>query len=247
MGNYTNMNYGSGIVNEFQINNTWDGQPAASCYNAATNPYGRDCSREWFHYFDHLHISETHGAPAPFYIVTSTFSNPRTGTPFTATLQATGGTTPYQQFLESGSLPPGLSLSQSGTISGSPTCAGRSNFAIRVVDASSPALTSTKSYSMVVSGTPACASSIETGIEARPNIAQFKATATRGNVKFHLPQAQGGARHLSVFDFSGKRIYGFTTVDPRTAVMKADLKTGVYLAQLKSGTYVNVCRFQVMN
>ena len=54
---FTNVNISPNGFTDFQITPTWDGQATASCYNPSTNPFGRDCSREWHHYFDHIHIS----------------------------------------------------------------------------------------------------------------------------------------------------------------------------------------------
>jgi putative Ig domain-containing protein len=53
---------------------------------------------------------------------------------FSSTLGASGGTGGYSWLIESGSLPTGLSLSQSGTISGTPTIASSSTFVVRVLD-----------------------------------------------------------------------------------------------------------------
>jgi len=54
---------------------------------------------------------------------------------FNATLTAAGGTTPYSWSLGSGSLPNGLALSSSGSISGTPTSAGSFPFTVQVTDA----------------------------------------------------------------------------------------------------------------
>lgn len=48
----------------------------------------------------------------------------------------TGGTQPYTYTVASGSLPPGLSLSTSGVLSGTPTAAGSYSFAVRSTDSS---------------------------------------------------------------------------------------------------------------
>lgn len=48
------------------------------------------------------------------------------------TLVATGGKTPYQWSITAGSLPPGLSLSRAGVISGTPKSATTANFTVRV-------------------------------------------------------------------------------------------------------------------
>ena len=55
--------------------------------------------------------------------------------PYTTTLAAAGGVVPYTWTVVSGNLPPGLSLSSAGVISGNPTTVGTSNFSVRVADA----------------------------------------------------------------------------------------------------------------
>ncbi len=55
-------------------------------------------------------------------VTTTTLPSARIGQAYTATLAATGGTTPYTWSVTSGTLPPGLSLTpSSGVISGTPT------------------------------------------------------------------------------------------------------------------------------
>lgn len=54
--NYTNLNYGDGIVNQWQINHTWDGSLDKQC-GPPTNPsntLGRDCTKDQMHFFDHV-------------------------------------------------------------------------------------------------------------------------------------------------------------------------------------------------
>jgi len=71
--------------------------------------------------------------------VTTTFPAPPSGvvgTPYSFTLTAAGGTTPYTWSISSGSLPAGLTLNTStGVVSGTPTLAGTSNFTAKVTDA----------------------------------------------------------------------------------------------------------------
>ena len=68
-----------------------------------------------------------------------TFGTPPTGqvgVPYTDTLTATGGTTPYTWSVSAGTLPAGITLNAStGVLSGTPTTAGTSNFTIKVTDA----------------------------------------------------------------------------------------------------------------
>lgn len=63
------------------------------------------------------------------------------GTVYSHSLAATGGDGTFTWTLASGSLPPGLSLSSSGSLSGTPTAAGSSDFSVRVSSADQEALT----------------------------------------------------------------------------------------------------------
>ncbi len=66
-------------------------------------------------------------------------------------LSATGGIEPYSFDVSGGSLPPGLSLSPDGVISGMPKGSGPYSFTIRATDSTAgTALTGTKSYSLTV-------------------------------------------------------------------------------------------------
>ncbi len=56
------------------------------------------------------------------------------GVPYTFSLAATGGTPAYSWSLAAGTLPPGLTLSTDGTISGTPSAGGSFNFTVRVSD-----------------------------------------------------------------------------------------------------------------
>jgi phosphatidylinositol-3-phosphatase len=72
---------------------------------------------------------------SPLKITTTSLPNGQVQVAYSATLQATGGTTPYTWSVASGSLPAGLSLgSRSGAISGTPTTAGQASFTVQVAD-----------------------------------------------------------------------------------------------------------------
>jgi len=57
------------------------------------------------------------------------------GAPYMQVLSASGGTAPYTFSLSSGSLPPGLALSATGQISGTPTSLGSFTFTVQASDA----------------------------------------------------------------------------------------------------------------
>jgi hypothetical protein len=89
-----------------------------------------------------------------FNILTSSLVSGTTGSTYSQTLQASGGTTPYIWSIVSGALPSGLSLNGStGAISGTPTTAGTSNFTVQVRDSSSPSKTTSIDFSMTVNST----------------------------------------------------------------------------------------------
>lgn len=66
------------------------------------------------------------------------------------TLLATSGTPGYTWLVLSGSLPPGITLSQSGILSGIPTAIGSYNFTVRIAD--STGLVDTQSYLLIITG-----------------------------------------------------------------------------------------------
>lgn len=65
----------------------------------------------------------------------------------TTTLQISGGTAPYIWTVQSGTLPPGITLSAGGVLSGTPTAVGGSTVTVGVSDASGTALTATEQVS----------------------------------------------------------------------------------------------------
>ena len=75
------------------------------------------------------------------------------GTPYTTTLQAVGGKAPLTWTFVSGTLPPGLTLSPGGGLSGTPSASGSFVFTIQVTDSASPtAQSATQSLSLAVAG-----------------------------------------------------------------------------------------------
>ncbi len=86
-------------------------------------------------------------------VSTSTLPGGTQGTSYTTTnLAATGGVTPYSWSVSSGSLPSGLTLSNSGQLSGLPTVSGTFNFTVKVTDASSG--TATANLSITLAAAP---------------------------------------------------------------------------------------------
>jgi hypothetical protein len=63
-------------------------------------------------------------------------------------LNASGGSPPYSFAVTDGALPPGLTLSDSGEISGTPTISGGYSFTIAVTDAGGR--TVSRAYSVII-------------------------------------------------------------------------------------------------
>ncbi|HSE40105.1 MAG TPA: choice-of-anchor B family protein [Acidobacteriota bacterium] len=104
------------------------------------------------------------------------------GTPYNQTIVATGGTAPYTYAVSSGSLPAGLSLTNAGVLSGTPTGTGTSNFTVLATD--SDGCTGTRLYSLTInSGTCTFCDDFEDGV-LNPNWTYMKQTwnETGGNL-----------------------------------------------------------------
>jgi Putative Ig domain len=88
--------------------------------------------------------------PSALAITTSSLPGGQAGTPYNATLVASGGTAPYSWSISSGTLPAGIALSSSGGLSGTPATQGTSTVTFQVTDSSSIQQTATKSLSVQV-------------------------------------------------------------------------------------------------
>ena len=96
-------------------------------------------------------------APAqsgPLSIVTTSLPSGQVGTAYSATLAASGGTTPYTWSLTSGTLPAGLTLNAAtGGISGTPTAtANATALTFTVIDSSSPAQSKSVNLTLTIAG-----------------------------------------------------------------------------------------------
>lgn len=111
------------------------------------------------------------------------------GTPFNQLLSSTGGTAPYAYSVASGALPAGLTLSTSGTLSGTPT--QRGTYTVNVRSQDSLGAFVDKGYAGTVQN-PALAlvPASATAIQGAPFSLQL---STSGGVAPHLYQLESGA------------------------------------------------------
>ena len=130
-------------------------------------------------------------------------------------LGASGGTQPYTWTLTSGSMPPGLSLSSSGLISGVATGTGSFNFTVRVTDSGASPQSITQPLGIYFAPSDSCPCTIWPS-DATPLTADSGATAPgEFGVRFHA-DADG--------DVVGIRFY------------KGPLNTGTHVGNLWSNS-----------
>jgi hypothetical protein len=72
------------------------------------------------------------------------------GSPYSNTIDEDGGTGTLTWSITAGALPPGLSLSQLGVVSGTPTAPGNYNFTVQVTDSASPPNVATLAFMLSV-------------------------------------------------------------------------------------------------
>lgn len=87
---------------------------------------------------------------SPLSITTASLPSATFGTAYSTTLAATGGQSPYKWNLASGTLPPGMTLSTSGVLAGTPSQSGTFSFTTSATDSETTPVTTNKALSLVV-------------------------------------------------------------------------------------------------
>ena len=85
---------------------------------------------------------------APLTITLTQLPRGSVGTPYSQNIGASGGQTPYTWSIQSGNLPDGLTLNQSGIISGTPERAVTTSFLLKLTDAVNASVSSTLSLTI---------------------------------------------------------------------------------------------------
>lgn len=112
------------------------------------------------------------------------------GVQYVQTLTASGGSSPYQWSLIGGALPPGVSLTAQGLLSGTPTAAGTYSFQIQVSD--SAGLTASRAFSLVVSAGLVISTNTQLP-SAVPNVAYSQTLTAAGGTGPYQWAVTGGA------------------------------------------------------
>lgn len=190
---------------------------------------------------------------APLSIGTASLPNGTTGTAYSATLTASGGTAPYTWSIAGGALPPGLALSGGGAISGTPTAAGSYGFTVKATDSRSASASQTLNITVAApaantslfgAAVPGVAdggpdSAVELGVRFKSDSAGriaglrfYKAATNTGTHTAHL--WSGGGTLLASATFRGETASGWQTVNFATPVAIA--ANTVYVASYHTNT-----------
>jgi len=145
-------------------------------------------------------------AGTPLSISTSSLPAGKPNQKYSATLNATGGTSPYSWIITSGALPSGLSLTSAGVISGKTAVSGTTSLTFQVTDSSSTpqSQTATLSLAIVPPVLAITTSSLPSG--------------TKGSSYSNLVQASGGTTPYAWSISSGSLPTGLS-IDPSSGLI----------------------------
>jgi len=91
------------------------------------------------------------GDQAVLTVSTATLDPGTSGIAYSATLESVGGEGTKTWTVTTGALPAGITLSNAGVLSGTPTATGTFNFTVKVTDSDTPPAEATKALTLVVS------------------------------------------------------------------------------------------------
>jgi hypothetical protein len=154
--------------------------------------------------------------PTTLVITTTSLPTGVVSQPYSSTLAATGGTAPFSWSLaNSTTLPPGLSLSSGGQITGTPTVAGTNIFTVQVKDAGTPQQSATQQLTIMVTSPPASytiwtPATVPVTVDAGPDSAvelgvKFEANVngTIAGVRFYKSSNNTGTHVANLWNSSG--------------------------------------------
>lgn len=137
-------------------------------------------------------------------VSTSPLPNGQIQSPYSQQLSATGGTGPYTWAISSGSLPPGVTLTPTGLLQGTPTQQGTFSFEIRVTDSKGQSATRATSLTILGEAPIVATSALPAGEALIPYSFQLQASGGRPPLTWSI--ASGSLPSGFVFTSSGTLI-----------------------------------------
>ena len=168
------------------------------------------------------------GGPTPLTIVTTSLPVAGLNTPYSTALQATGGAGIYEWSVLPGSgLPPGLSLTSTGALSGTPAAQGTYVFSVGVADAGAPPSQDSASYQLSVSPFTASLSGLHWGDAWTTESYGLAAVGGGSSVTYTIVQNSSGASIANANPPAGTAAYVAGPVSGGTDVVRATNGSGV--------------------
>ena len=151
-------------------------------------------------------------------ITSTSLPNGTVGTPYTPTLQATGGTPGYTWSQTSGgAMPNGVTLSSAGQFSGTPTAAGTFGpYVFQVTDSASPTAATANSASMSITIAAASLSVTTSGLPSGTIGAAYSMTlaAAGGTAPYTWAETSGGALPPGISNVTSAGVIAGTPTTP---------------------------------
>jgi hypothetical protein len=113
-------------------------------------------------------------AASPVEITTSSLPSGQAAVPYSTTLAAIDGTSPYKWSITSGALPAGLALASSGLISGTPTASGTFSFTVHVADSASSPTSASRNLSITTAAASAYSVMLKWTASPSPGVTGYK-------------------------------------------------------------------------
>ena len=146
-------------------------------------------------------------------IVTTTLPNGTVGVAYSDTIEARGGVTPYHFTLQGGQLPAGLTLTNSGILSGTPTAVQVDTFTIRCTDTSSPAKTDDQTFFVTISPSQVLEILTLSLPDGRQDSAYEEMIQVQGGIQpYHFSITSGHIPTGLILDEVGGSISGIPTI-----------------------------------
>jgi hypothetical protein len=153
--------------------------------------------------------------PVPVQITTSSLPSGQVAVPYSTTLAAIDGTSPYKWSITSGgALPAGLTLSATGAISGKPTTSGTFSFTVHVADSASSPTSASRSLSITVAAASAHSVMLKWTASPSPGVTGYevyRSTVSGSGYTKINPSVVSGLTYTDATVVSGVTYYYVTT------------------------------------